>query len=146
MLECLPTLNPAANLQEHKKHTASKILNDTKSVSILMQMKKSSLFWYSTIEFGRGFAANSLRMQPSNSPVYPLMRPVTFEAKKVLEQLGRIGSSVYWAVPDNPTGTSITSLVWQEGSASPREFLEDTTIMWLVETAESSNNYWPTAK
>jgi hypothetical protein len=51
-------------------------------------MKKSSLFLFSSFEFGGGFAANSLQMQPSNSPVYRLMRPVTFEAKKVLEQLG----------------------------------------------------------
>ena len=43
-----------------------------------------------TFESGRGFVANSLQMQPSNSPVYRLMRPVTFEAKKVPEQLGRI--------------------------------------------------------
>jgi hypothetical protein len=42
MLECSPTLNRAANLQNH---TASKILNDTESVSSLVHMKKSSLFF-----------------------------------------------------------------------------------------------------
>jgi hypothetical protein len=39
-------------------------------------------------EFSRVFAANSLRMQPSNSPVCWLMGSIAFKPKKVLEQLG----------------------------------------------------------
>jgi hypothetical protein len=46
-------------------------------------------------EFGRVFAANSFRMQPSNSPGYRLMQPDASEAKKVLKQLGRIDSGVF---------------------------------------------------